>query len=51
VRMTSVSLEAGRARSLPCFRRHMAHRFAEAFGYRQRLVSERRLLAREMAAA
>jgi lipoate-protein ligase B len=51
VRMTSVSLETGRARSLPCFRRHMAHRFAEAFGYRQRLVSERRLLAREMAAA
>jgi lipoate-protein ligase B len=47
VRMTSVSAETGRARSLPCFRRHMAHRFAQAFGYRQRLVTERRLLARE----
>jgi lipoyl(octanoyl) transferase len=47
VRMTSVSAETGRARSLPCFRRHMAHRFAEAFGRRQRLVTLRRLLARE----
>jgi lipoyl(octanoyl) transferase len=47
VRMTSVSAETGRARSLPCFRRHLAHRFAQAFGYRQRLVTERRMLARE----
>jgi lipoate-protein ligase B len=47
VRMTSVSLETGRAGSLPCFRRELAHRFAVAFGYRQRLVSERRLLVRE----
>jgi lipoate-protein ligase B len=50
VRMTSVSRETGRARSLPCFRRRMAFRFAEAFGLRQRLVSERRLLHRELAA-
>ena len=47
VRMTSVLRETGRARSLPCFRRRMAYRFAEAFGRRQRLVSERRLMARE----
>jgi lipoate-protein ligase B len=51
VRMTSVSRETGRARSLPCFRRRMAHRFAEAFGRRQRLVTERRLVAREVVAA
>jgi lipoate-protein ligase B len=51
VRTTSVSRETGRAGSLPCFRRHMAHRFAQAFGRRQRLVTERRLRAREMAAA
>ncbi len=50
VRMTSVARETGRARSLPCFRRRMAFRFAEAFGRRQRLVSERRLLDRELAA-
>jgi lipoate-protein ligase B len=51
VRMTSVSRETGRAPSLPCFRRRMAFRFAEAFGRRQRLVSERRLLDRELALA
>jgi lipoate-protein ligase B len=50
VRMTSVSMETGRAGSLPCFRKRMAHRFAQAFGRRQRLVTERRLLAREVAA-
>ena len=44
VRMTSVSRETGRARSLPCFRKRLAYRFAEAFGRRQRLVSQRRLL-------
>ncbi len=47
VRMTSVSRETGRAGSLPCFRKRMAYRFAEAFGRRQRLVSLRRLLERE----
>jgi lipoate-protein ligase B len=51
VRMTSVSRETGRARSLPCFRKRMAYRFAEAFGRRQRLVSLQRLLDREMVAA
>jgi lipoate-protein ligase B len=47
VRMTSVSRETGRARSLPCFRKRMAYRFAEAFGRRQRLVSLERLLERQ----
>ena len=47
VSVTSLARETGRSPSLPCFRRHMAHRFAEAFGYRQRLVTERRLRARE----
>jgi lipoate-protein ligase B len=49
VRMTSVSRETGRAGSLPCFRKRMAYRFAEAFGRRQRLVSLGRLLEREEA--
>ncbi len=49
VRMTSVARETGRAGGLPCFRRRMAHRFAEAFGQRQRLVSRRRLVEREHA--
>jgi lipoate-protein ligase B len=47
VRMTSISREKGRPNTLPCFRRRMAHRFAEAFGRRQRLVTLRRLLAEE----
>jgi lipoate-protein ligase B len=47
VRMTSVSQATGRAKALPCFRRRLAFRFAEAFGRRQRLVTPRRLLARE----
>jgi lipoate-protein ligase B len=47
VRMTSVARETGRARSLPCFRKRMAWRFAEAFGMRQRLVSAGRILERE----
>jgi len=51
VRMTSVSNETGRNRSLPCFRKRMAWRFAEAFGMRQRLVSARRILEREQVAA
>jgi len=51
VRVTSVSKETGAGRSLPCFRRRMAWRFAEAFGRRQRLVSARRLLQRERVAA
>jgi lipoyl(octanoyl) transferase len=51
VRMTSVSKETGRGGSLPCFRKRLAHRFAEACGHRQRLVSLRRLTERERAAA
>jgi len=55
VRMTSVARETGRAGGLPCFRRRLAQRFAEAFGRRQRLVSAHRLIsggrAREPAAA
>ena len=43
VRMTSVSRETGRTPTLPCFRRRLAHRFAEASGRRQRLVSEHRV--------
>ncbi len=51
VRMTSVARETGRERSLPCFRKRMAWRFADAFGMRQRLVSAERLLEREAVAA
>jgi lipoyl(octanoyl) transferase len=51
VRMTSVACETGRSPSLPCFRRRMAWRFADAFGMRQRLVPYRRLLDRELVAA
>jgi lipoate-protein ligase B len=51
VRMTSVSLETSRANALPCFRKRMAHRFAEAFGRRQRLVSRRRLESQELVPA
>ena len=51
VRMTSVARETGHERSLPCFRKRMAWRFADAFGMRQRLVSPRRLLEREKVAA
>ena len=51
VRVTSVSKETGQGRSLPCFRKRMAWRFAEAFGMRQRIVSERRLAGRPRVAA
>jgi lipoyl(octanoyl) transferase len=51
VRVTSVARETGRERSLPCFRKRLAWRFAEAFGMRQRLVSESRLLERQAVAA
>ncbi len=47
VRMTSVTRETGRPGGLPCFRKRLAYRFAEAFGRRQRLVSLARLLERE----
>jgi lipoyl(octanoyl) transferase len=45
VRMTSVSREAGRAPTLPCLRKRVAYRFAEAHGRRQRLVTPQRLEA------
>src|SRR3954454_3413410 len=51
VRVTSVLKETGQARSLPCFRKRMAWRFAEAFGMRQRLVSERQVLERPRVSA
>jgi lipoyl(octanoyl) transferase len=44
VRMTSVERET-RLRSLPCFRRRMAHQFVLAHKARQRLVSPARLQA------
>jgi lipoate-protein ligase B len=50
-RVTSVSQRTGRAPSLPCFRKRLAWRFAEAFGMRQRIVSSRRLVERERVAA
>jgi lipoate-protein ligase B len=43
VRMTSLSAETARARTLECFARRMAHRFAEAHGLRQRIVTPARL--------
>jgi hypothetical protein len=43
--MTSVARELGGGEHLPCFRKRMAFRFAEAFGRRQRLVSAARLEA------
>jgi len=43
VRMTSITKETGRGDHLPCFRKRMAFRLAEAFGHRQRLVSRTRL--------
>jgi lipoate-protein ligase B len=44
VLMTSIEAEAGpRPDRMRCFRRRMAHRFAAAFGLRQRLVAERAL--------
>ena len=51
VRMTSVCKETGRADHLSCLRKRMAHRFAEAFGRRQRLVSAGCLAERELAHA
>jgi len=45
VRMTSVALETGRARTLPCMRKRVAYAYSEAHGLRQRIVSPRRLAA------
>jgi lipoate-protein ligase B len=44
VRMTSIAQERTPAQAdMSCFRKRMAHRFAEAFGRRQRLVAAHRL--------
>jgi lipoyl(octanoyl) transferase len=43
VQMTSIARELSAEGHLPCFRKRMAYRFAEAFGRRQRLVSATRL--------
>jgi lipoyl(octanoyl) transferase len=43
VTMTSIARERGAAADLDCFRKRMAHRFAQAVGRRQRLVSRPRL--------
>ena len=45
VRMTSVALETGRSRTLPCMRKRVAYAYAEAHGMRQRIVAPRRLAA------
>ncbi len=45
VRMTSVSRELGRPDTMPCLRERMANRFAEAYGRRERQISEPRLEA------
>jgi lipoyl(octanoyl) transferase len=43
VRMTSVAQELGRTDDpMPCFRKRVAHRFAQAHGLRQRLMSPAR---------
>jgi lipoyl(octanoyl) transferase len=42
VQMTSMAAE-GAQEGIACFRKRMGHRFSEAFGLRQRLVSARRL--------
>jgi lipoyl(octanoyl) transferase len=45
VRMTSLAAETGREGRLPCLRREVAFRMAEALGRRQRLMSPARLEA------
>jgi lipoyl(octanoyl) transferase len=50
VRMTSMALE-GSAEGVACFRKRIGHRFSEAFGRRQRLVSATRLGIEQKVAA
>ena len=50
VQMTSVGAE-GVAEGLACFRKRMGHRFSEAFGRRQRLVTPARLGIEELVPA
>ncbi len=42
--VTSISLEQNRPASLNCFRKRIAHHFAQSFGLRQRLVSANRVI-------
>ena len=51
LRVTSLARETGHSPSLPCFRKRMAFRLAEALGRRQRLVSLDRLVERQVVAA
>ena len=46
VQMTSMAAE-GSAEGVACFRKRIGHRFSEAFGLRQRLVSARAARDRE----
>jgi lipoyl(octanoyl) transferase len=45
VRMTSLYVETGRTGAMPCFRKRVAYRMAEALGLRQRIVTPERLRA------
>jgi lipoate-protein ligase B len=52
VEMTSVAAETGRAGRFDCMARRMAHRYADAHGLRQRIVTPERLgIARPVPAA
>jgi lipoyl(octanoyl) transferase len=51
VRMTSLYVETGRTGAMPCFRKRVAYRMAEALGLRQRIVTPERLRAAVEAAA
>jgi hypothetical protein len=48
--MTSLAAE-GVAEGIACFRKRMGHRFSEAFGRRQRLVTPARLGVGDLVAA
>jgi lipoate-protein ligase B len=48
VRMTSVALETGRMRTLPCMRKRVAYAFAQAHGMRQRIVAPQRLVGQRV---
>ena len=50
VQMTSMAAE-GSAEGIACFRKRVGHRFSEAFGRRQRLVSAARLGIEQVVAA
>jgi lipoyl(octanoyl) transferase len=50
VQMTSMAVE-GAQEGIACFRKRMGHRFSEAFGLRQRLVSAQRLGIETLVAA